>query len=129
MKCMNTSLTLSLPRIVAQAFPVLTTATYIRSFAPPVPLCPDTIYHIFLDNHGQLYVLVVTDHPDLSSQQAEFKHLSGVLGLAYDQPLNHPEDTDEIFFVRTPGARWYYYAITVKRTETDDNQELQDVTR
>lgn len=124
---MNTLLTLSLPRIVTQTFPILTTATYIRSFASPVPLCPDTIYHIFLDNHGQLYVLVATDHPDLSSQKAELKHLSGVLGLVYDQLLNPPEEIEDIFFVRDPDARWCYYAATVKRMGIDDGQELQDV--
>lgn len=121
---MNTLLTLSLPRIVAQAFPILTTATYIRSFASPMPLCPDTIYHIFLDSHGQLYVLVATDHPDLSSQQAEFKHLSDVLGLTYCQPLSPSKEIDGIFFVRDPDARWCYYAATVKRIGTDNSQEL-----
>lgn len=92
-----------------------------------MPLCPDTIYYIFLDSHGQLYVLVATDHPDLSSQQAEFKHLSDVLGLEYDQPLSPSKEIGGIFFVRDPDARWCYYAATVKRMGADDGQELQDV--
>lgn len=52
----------NIPDPVLKAFSQLTVATFVRQFASPVPLVPDTTFDIFMAETGYFLTLVTTDY-------------------------------------------------------------------
>lgn len=123
---MNNHSNILLPEIISEAFPILGDASYIRQLASLVPLCPDTIFHLFANKGGQYFVLVMTDYPDPLDQSRELKQISGeyefefmhlIKPYANDQHIEvHPnDDMDDGFFVSDPKSYYRYYLAAAKQ--------------
>ena len=122
---MNNHPNILFPEIISEAFPILDDASYIRQLASLVPLCPDTIFHLFANKGGQYFVLVMTDYPDPLDQSRELKQISGeyefefihlIKPYANDQHIEvHPnDDMDDGFFVSDPKSYYRYYLAAAK---------------
>jgi len=122
---MNNHPNILFPEIINEAFPILDDASYIRQLASLVPLCPDTIFHLFANKGGQYFVLVMTDYPDPLDQSRELKQISGeyefefihlIKPYANDQHIEvHPnDDMDDGFFVSDPKSYYRYYLAAAK---------------
>lgn len=116
-------MTSSLPKSVSTAYPLLASATFIRRFAAPVPLVPDTTFDIFFGTNDEAYVLVTTDYVDFLKQQEELEEISGhnrftftQLLKPYDNATTHAvaDEMDEAYFVRD-GQTYYYAARLVEK--------------
>ena len=123
---MNNHPNILFPEIINEAFPILDDASYIRQLASLVPLCPDTIFHLFANKGGQYFVLVMTDYPDPLDQSRELKQISGeyefefihlIKPYANDQHIEvHPnDDMDDGFFVSDPKSYYRYYLAAAKQ--------------
>lgn len=123
---MNNHSNILFPEIISEAFPILDDASYIRQLASLVPLCPDTIFHLFANKGGQYFVLVMTDYPDPLDQSRELKQISGkyefefmhlIKPYANDQHIEvHPnDDMDDGFFVSDPKSYYRYYLAAAKQ--------------
>lgn len=58
---MNNYRNITFPKIINKAFPILDGASYIRQLASLVPLCPDTVFHLFANKNGSFFALAMTD--------------------------------------------------------------------
>lgn len=85
----------NVPAPVAKAFPKLTSTTFVRRLASPVPLAPDTTFDIFIAEMGHFLVLVTTDYVDPLAQSQELKKLSEQHEFEFDH-LIKPYDNDRI---------------------------------
>ena len=123
---MNNHPNILFPEIINEAFLILDDASYIRQLASLVPLCPDTIFHLFANKGGQYFVLVMTDYPDPLDQSRELKQISGkyefefmhlIKPYANDQHIEvHPnDDMDDGFFVSDPKSYYRYYLAAAKQ--------------
>ena len=123
---MNNHPNILFPEIISEAFPILDDASYIRQLASLVPLCPDTIFHLFANKSGQFFTLVMTDYPDPLDQSRELKQSSGkyefefahlIKPYANDQHIEvHPnDDMDDGFFVPDPKSYYRYYLAAAKQ--------------
>ncbi len=123
---MNNHSNILFPEIISEAFPILDDASYIRQLASLVPLCPDTIFHLFANKSGQFFTLVMTDYPDPLDQSRELKQTSGeyefefvhlIKPYANDQHTEvHPnDDMGDGFFVPDPKSYYRYYLAAAKQ--------------
>ena len=123
---MNNHPNILFPEIISEAFPILDDASYIRQLASLVPLCPDTIFHLFANKSGQFFTLVMTDYPAPLDQSRELKQISGeyefefahlIKPYANDQHIEvHPnDDMDDGFFVPDPKSYYRYYLAAAKQ--------------
>ena len=102
------------------AYPILRTASYIRSLSPIVPLAPDTVFNIF--NVGEsLMALVSTDYVDISEHSTQLRAISGEYRLSYIEFITVDGDTvsisdaeinpDKIFY-RSENTYFYLVKLT-----------------
>jgi len=123
---MNNDSNILFPEIISEAFPILDDASYIRHLASLIPLCPDTIFHLFANKGGQYLALVMTDYPDPLDQSRELKQISGeyefefahlIKPYANDQHIEvHPnDDMDDGFFAPDPKSYYRYYLAAAKQ--------------
>lgn len=120
---------ITIPQNVMDAFPVLSSASYIRRFASLVPLCPDTVFDIFAVETGEYFALVTTDYPDPQYQSEELRAISGDYMFEFvDLKKPHsdnetitilPNDDIEVDFTVKQEPSYYYYYIA------DTRQNLQ----
>ena len=121
---MNSYLLTLLPNIVTKAFPVLSSASYIRQLAALTPLYPDTIFYLFAGKDGGFFALVMTDYPDPLDQNKELKQISGSYAFTFthlikpyanDQHLNirSISNMDSSFFVSDPESYHQFYLAAV----------------
>lgn len=115
------------PEIINEAFPILDGVSYVRQLASLVPLCPDTAFHLFADKNGCFFALVMTDHPDPTSQSTELKQISGEYEFEFTYlikphandkhiEIRENDEMDEQFFVPDPNSYYCYYLAAVKQT-------------
>lgn len=113
----------NIPKIVSEAFPVLTDAMFILQ---PTPL-PDTTFDIFVTNSKYYIALVTTDYADPYDQSRELKNISGSYEFEFGslkKPFDNkatievlPHDQmDGNFFVTAPYKKYklYYYVANLK---------------
>lgn len=81
---------------VLKAFPQLTAATFVRRFASPVPLVPDTNFDIYITQDRQFFALVMTDHADPLAQSQELKEISGQYEFEFDYLLKPDNNSQTI---------------------------------
>ena len=123
---MKNSINIAIPDFIAQAFPILKEATYIREFASFITLYPDAVYYLFQTTSGQSLILVAIDYPDPIDESQQVKSLSGrfefefahlIKPYANDQRIEiRPNDNmDEMFSVPDPDSYYHYYLAAVKQ--------------
>lgn len=101
--CYNeTTMNNEIPQHITQSFPQLDNAHFLRRLASPVPLVPDTIFNIYVNNSQTYFALVATDYIDLEAQRNELTDISGANEfkiMSIVRPLNatgDPIDTTKI---------------------------------
>lgn len=118
----------NIPKIVLEAFPILSEATFARQLASPVPLIPDTTFDIFAKSSQEFLVLVTTDYADPQDQGQELQSISGQYKIEFTnlvKPFDQNKETVEIFehdemegdfFVTAPYKNYklYYYVANVR---------------
>lgn len=123
---MKNSINIAIPDFIAQAFPILKEATYIREFASFITLYPDAVYYLFQTTSGQSLILVAIDYPDPIDESQQVKRLSGrfefefthlIKPYANDQHIEiRPNDNmDEMFSVPDPDSYFHYYLAAAKQ--------------
>jgi len=123
---MKNSINIAIPDFIAQAFPILKEATYVREFASFVTLYPDAVYYLFQTTSNQSLILVVVDYPDPTDDSRQVKSLSGgfefefihlINPYANDQyiEIRSNDDMDEMFSVPDPDSYYHYYLAAVKQ--------------
>ena len=119
---MSSNIKLSLPELVAEAFPVLKDATYIRSFAPLCVLYQDTEFHLFQSpgrDFLRSFILVATDYSDPLDQSYELKNLTGSYEFEFTHIITPYKNKEFIeirqhddmadYDIRSLDGRWCYY--------------------
>lgn len=116
---------ISTPKPVLDAFPVLSDATFVKRLASPVPLVPDTTFDIFVTLSQDFLCLVTTDYPDPEHQSLELKSISGDYEFEFINLLKpggkgdetvkilEHDDMDGDFLIYLPYAKYrlgYYVA-------------------
>ncbi len=123
---MNNHPNILFPEIINEAFPILNDASYIRQLASLVPLCPDTSFHLFANENGRFFALVMTDYTDPTNQSGELKQISGeyefefthlIKPYANDQYIEicENDEMEELFFISDPDSYYRYYLAAVKQ--------------
>ena len=123
---MKNSINIAVPDFIAQAFPMLNEATYVREFASFITLYPDAVYYLFQTTAGQSLILVAIDYPDPTDESQQVKKISGgfefeftylIKPYANDQHLKicPNDEVEELFFVSDPNGRCRYYLVAVKQ--------------
>ena len=113
-----------LPNIVTEAFPVLSSASYIRQLAALTPLYPDTIFYLFAGKDGGFFALVMTDYPDPLDQSEELKQISGNYAFTFTHlitphtnnqrlSVRSTSNMDSGFFVSDPESYYQFYLAAV----------------
>lgn len=97
---MNNHPVITLPKIINEAFPVLSSASYIRQLAALTPLYPDTIFYLFTGKDGGFFALVMTDYPDPLDQSEELKQISGNYAFTFTHLIT-PHTTNQRLSVRS----------------------------
>jgi len=109
------------PQVVAEAFPALSSARFIKRLASSVPLIPDTTFDIFQTAEERPLALITTDHPDPKLQSDELHKVSGVYKAAslakpfeQDAEINITEHDEiaDMFFVKK--EKVYYYVANLE---------------
>lgn len=99
-----------IPHIISQSFPQLERAQFLRRFASPVPLVPDTTFDIYVHNSKDYYVLVTTDYIDVEHQRDELLSISGSNELkiaAIVKPFTVAGDTIELTGIDSHDGEWF----------------------
>mgnify|MGYP000843735195 CR=1 FL=1 len=126
---MNNYSNILFPEIINEAFPVLDGASYVRQLASLVPLCPDTAFHLFADENGCFFTLVMTDYPDPTSQSTELKQISGEYEFEFTHLIKpyandkhiaicENDEMNEQFSVPGPNSYYHYYLAVVNMNIT-----------
>lgn len=97
---MNNHPVITLPKIINEAFPVLSSASYIRQLAALTPLYPDTIFYLFAGKDGGFFALVMTDYPDPLDQSEELKQISGNYAFTFTHLIT-PHTNNQRLSVRS----------------------------
>ena len=123
---MKNSINIAIPDFIAQAFPMLKEATYVREFASFVTLYPDAVYYLFQTTSNQSLILVAIDYPDPIDESRQVKSLSGGFEFEFahlikpyvnDQHIEIllNDDMDEMFSVPDPDNYFRYYLAVAKQ--------------
>lgn len=126
---MNNYSNILFPEIINEAFPVLDGVSYVRQLASLVPLCPDTAFHLFADENGCFFTLVMTDYPDPTSQSTELKQISGEYEFEFTHLIKpyandkhiaicENDEMNEQFSVPGPNSYYHYYLAVVNMNIT-----------
>ena len=124
---MKNSINIAIPDFIAQAFPILKEATYVREFASFITLYPDAVYYLFQTTSNQSLILVAIDYPDPIDESRQVKSLSGgfefefthlIKPYANDRCLKicPNDEVEELFFVSDPNGHCCYYLAAAKRS-------------
>ena len=123
---MKNSINIAIPDFIAQAFPILKEATYVREFASFITLYPDADYYLLQIASNQSLILVAIDYPDPIDESIQVKSLSGgfefefahlIKPYANDQyiEVHTNDDMDDSFFIPDPKSYYRYYLAVVKQ--------------
>lgn len=99
-----------IPHYIKQSFPQLEDAHFLRRFASPVPLIPDTTFDIYANNSKEYFVLVTTDYIDVEGQRDELLEISGSNGfkvLAIVKPYNAVGDILDLAGIDENISDWF----------------------
>lgn len=111
-----------LPQAVSESFPLLAADTVRHIDKVFLPLHPDIVYNVYLDeNSGKLFTHVATDHPDpkrdgerLQVASAGNYHFKDIVAPGVDDGVIGIVDSDDLegkFFVKD-GSIYHYVANT-----------------
>lgn len=111
------------PKVVDEAFPVLSDAIFVRQLASPIPLVSDTTFDVYIKDSSDYIALVATDYADPLHQSQELKSISGQYEFEFSSLVRpyakdgstigvlENDEMDGDFFVTAPYKNYklYYY--------------------